>query len=191
MSSIEFFIPISPKTYQTQLTRFTGKGGITRVYADPKVKQYKKDIQASVIEYMAKNKMEMLSRDYILEIDITVIFEKGKNWFPGKVPTGGDSFNYTKALCDALEGVLFEDDKDINCGKIKRIYGDTEGLKIVLYFYPKPVEPRKICCVCEKRITKNYFVVGNGGMYPQAKYIHQDCFEEAQMTKLKEMGFPI
>lgn len=44
-----------------------------------------------------------------------------------------DVFNYEKALMDSMEGIVYEDDRQVKIGKVSREFGEEPRTKVVIY----------------------------------------------------------
>lgn len=94
---MQFDIPLkhNPLPYQNYI-RHTGN----RRYKLPKLKQYQEEISYYAIQTRTENKWKILDKPFKLEILFLI---KGKR--------RGDIDNMAKGVIDALEGILFTDDK--------------------------------------------------------------------------------
>lgn len=133
-----FFIPMTPQPLQR--SRSTASG---RHYTPKESVDAKSRITAYCQEYLAERGItEPLEGE--VYIDIAVFFEKPKCWWEGKrMLSGGDCDNHAKTVCDALQGVLFYNDKNVTSLHVTKSYADKIGYKITGYIYPVAEKPRK------------------------------------------------
>ena len=105
--------------------RFTRQG---RAYTPKNTVDYEKQIKQA---YIAAGGTLMSDTDPIL-ICITACFKKAKT---NKMPTPTlkpDTDNIAKAVCDALNGVAYKDDKQITCLTVDKVWADDGIEKVVV-----------------------------------------------------------
>lgn len=136
-----FFIPMRPQPLQRSRSCANGH------HYTPQRTRDAKDRISEFVSYDLQKDGVTKPIEGFWDLDITVYFEKPKNWFPGKFPSsGGDWDNHGKTICDALNGVLWEDDRWIREGTVKKEYGDSIGYEIKAKVHPitqKPVKKRQ------------------------------------------------
>lgn len=77
---------------------------------------------------------------------VTALIDKPKDWWEGKEPGRGDVDNYAKLVTDALNKIVFKDDRQIVELTTAKAYSDTPGVRVHVALYadvPKPKRPRK------------------------------------------------
>lgn len=100
MSQIAFTIPLDP----IPLARPKFSHG--RAYLPPRSRSYRQAVQALVRTLLTRNKISFLTG----ELFCCVKFFRR---FKPSAPNFGDIDNHVKAILDALQGLLFDDDRQI------------------------------------------------------------------------------
>jgi Holliday junction resolvase RusA-like endonuclease len=137
----ELFMPDVPKVLQKDRLQINFKTG--RTYKNQNVINL-----MAQINYAMRKDLDEKGIDYPQEntfyVSHVIIYKpKPQNWWPGKVCTQGDTYNFTKNLFDAMEGLLFTDDKLISDSRVERKYGDHPGYYIKIKCYKIPEKPKK------------------------------------------------
>ena len=120
---LEFAISIKPQGKPRHRTRVVmiGRKPVAMQYADPKGVKFEKAIRDAV---MSQYDGEPL--DGPLCLNLLLVFKKPKSSklvYPEVKP---DASNVLKAIEDALNGVLWHDDKQICSETIQKLYGDRD-----------------------------------------------------------------
>lgn len=135
---MKFFVPMKPQPLQRTRSTKTGFH-----YTPQKSRDAKAQIAYFGAEYMRKQGFEEPIEGYF-DVKIWVYLAKPKNWFENKLPfTGGDWDNHGKTVSDALNGVIWLDDRYIRMGTVIKDYGDAPGYTIKITAFPLPEKPRK------------------------------------------------
>ena len=103
--------------------RFTRQG---RAYTPEKTVDYENQIRQAYINAGG----ELISDSAPILICITACFKKAKS---NKMPSPTlkpDADNIAKAVCDALNGIAYKDDKQITCLTAKKVWTD-DGIERV------------------------------------------------------------
>lgn len=103
--------------------RFTRQG---RAYTPKNTVDYEKQIKQAYISAGG----EMISDTAPILIRITACFKKAKSnkmQFPTLKP---DTDNIAKAVCDALNGIAYKDDKQITCLTVDKVWAE-DGIERV------------------------------------------------------------
>lgn len=134
----DFFVPMRPQPLQRARTL---KNGFS--YTPKESRDAKAYIRHEAIEYLKSKGIEE-PMEGIVKIRIDAYFEKPKCWYEGKPVTGGGDWdNLGKTVSDALNAVLYKDDRQIQQGAIFKHYGDRIGFEVAGVIEPIPEKPRK------------------------------------------------
>lgn len=117
--------------------RFTRTG---HVYTPARTREYEDLIAARALEAMEGR--QPIPRDVPLRVTIVAVFGVPVSW-PKKKRLAAlqgvlrhtrkpDYDNVGKAVCDALNGIVFEDDCQIVSGEVEKVYGPEPMLKIFI-----------------------------------------------------------
>lgn len=115
--------------------RFTNKGGFVSTYTPKSTQQYEETIKEAYTEGNHKN-----FKDMPIKMWITAMYKPPKSLSKKKqqellgtyMTKKPDSDNIAKIVCDALNGVAYNDDKQIALLIIMKIYGEEDKLEIEL-----------------------------------------------------------
>lgn len=117
--------------------RFSTRGGFVKTYTPEKTASYENFVKVC---YLNKYKGQKLDGEIIAEIiayfSIPKSFSKKKRvqaieWkiMPTKKP---DTDNIAKTILDSLNGIAFEDDKQVVALLVKKIYGEEAKVVVTL-----------------------------------------------------------
>ncbi len=118
--------------------RFTSRGGFARAYTDKKTRDYEKTVAEYAI--LAMEGQPPLSG--ALRVELRAYFPIPKSWTKAKkiAAANGDIHHLTKPdadnilkVLDALNGVAFEDDKQICDARIIKDYSNDPRLEIQIW----------------------------------------------------------
>lgn len=101
--------------------RFTSQG---RAYTPQKTVDYETQIRQAYVAAGGAIIGAMISNTAPIQIKITAYFKKAKTNkmdFPTLKP---DADNIAKAVCDALNGIAYKDDKQITCLTVNKVWAD-------------------------------------------------------------------
>jgi len=134
----DFFVPMRPQPLQRVRVC---KNGFS--YTPKESKDAKAYIRHEAIEYLRAEGIEEPMEGNV-SIWIKIYCEKPKCWYEGKPVTGGGDWdNHAKTVCDALNKVLYKDDRQIQRGAVIKRYDDRIGYRIYGVINPIPEKPRK------------------------------------------------
>ncbi len=117
--------------------RFSTRGGFVKTYTPEKTASYENFVKLC---YLNKYKGKKLDGEIIAEIiayfSIPNIFSKKKRSeaIEGKImPTKKpDTDNIAKTILDSLNGIAFEDDKQVVALLVKKLYGEEAKVVVTL-----------------------------------------------------------
>ena len=117
--------------------RFSTRGGFVKTYTPEKTASYENFVKLC---YLNKYKGQKLDGEIIAEIiayfPIPKSFSKKKRLeaIEGKIrPTKKpDTDNIAKTILDSLNGIAFEDDKQVVALLVKKLYGEEAKVAVVL-----------------------------------------------------------
>ena len=117
--------------------RFSTRGGFVKTYTPEKTASYENFVKVC---YLNKYKGQKLDGEIIAEIiayfPIPKSFSKKKRTeaIEGKImPTKKpDTDNIAKTILDSLNGIAFEDDKQVVALLVKKLYGEDAKVVVVL-----------------------------------------------------------
>lgn len=117
--------------------RFSTRGGFVKTYTPEKTASYENFVKVC---YLNKYKGQKLDGDIIAEItayfSIPKSFSKKKRSeaIEGKIkPTKKpDTDNIAKTILDSLNGIAFEDDKQVVALLVKKLYGEEAKVVVTL-----------------------------------------------------------
>ena len=117
--------------------RFSTRGGFVKTYTPEKTASYENFVKVC---YLNKYKGQKLDGEIIAEItayfSIPKSFSKKKRSeaIEGKImPTKKpDTDNIAKTILDSLNGIAFEDDKQVVALLVKKLYGEEPKVVVVL-----------------------------------------------------------
>lgn len=132
---MEIVVEVEPKGKGRP--RFTRTG---HAYTPARTRDYEKLIAARALEAMQGR--QPIPRDVPLRVTIVAVFGVPVSW-PKKKRLAAlqgvlrhtrkpDYDNVGKAVCDALNGIVFEDDCQIVSGEVEKVYGPEPMLKIFI-----------------------------------------------------------
>lgn len=132
---MEIVVEVEPKGKGRP--RFTRTG---HAYTPARTRDYEELIAARAIEAMEGR--QPIPRDVPLRVTIVAVFGVPVSW-PKKKRLAAlqgvlrhtrkpDYDNVGKAVCDALNGIVFEDDCQIVSGEVEKVYGPEPMLKIFI-----------------------------------------------------------
>ena len=107
--------------------RFTRQG---RAYTPTNTVDYETQIRQAYIAAGGAIIGAMISNTAPIQIKITAYFKKAKTNkmdFPTLKP---DADNIAKAVCDAINGIAYRDDKQITCLTVKKVWAE-DGIERV------------------------------------------------------------
>lgn len=142
MSMVYFFVP--GKVQGKARPRFSSRSGT--VYTPSKTKSYERQIKE------AYEVQEGLCRKGRVMVVIEAVFPIPKSWtrakkaeaIAGKLPPGKpDIDNILKVVLDGLNGIAYEDDKQVVLTQCKKVYADTTrpaGLYVHVIHMDSPYE---------------------------------------------------
>lgn len=137
MTEISFFVPSAPVAQPRQ--RHAVIGGQVRNYTtkDHPVHQFKRDIQTE-----AYNAYEGKPLDGPIRLELTFLLPRPKSivWKKKLMPrlwarVKPDFDNLAKAVCDALNGILWADDSQVVDASVKKMYaagGEEPGVYVLV-----------------------------------------------------------
>ncbi len=136
--TMEFFVPgeAKPKA-RPRFAKATG-----HAYTPKRTQDEEAVIRATAMRWMQRNGMSQ-PWDGPLTAEVTALIDKPKDWWEGKEPGRGDVDNYAKLVTDALNKVVFKDDRQIVELVARKGYSDTPGIRVRLDLYPGCEKPRK------------------------------------------------
>lgn len=135
----EIFIPM--KTKACERSRSTKSG----FHYTPKETRSAKAIISHYVSEFLQSKGLPIAGIGCFQVEIIAYRSKPKTFFEGqKCISGGDWDNHGKTIGDALNGVVWQDDRMIVDGRCKREYGDEIGYFLRVKGYPMPEKPKKI-----------------------------------------------
>lgn len=132
---MEIVVEVEPKGKGRP--RFTRTG---HAYTPASTREYEDLIAARALEAMEGR--QPIPRDVPLRVTIVAVFGVPVSW-PKKKRLAAlqgvlrhtrkpDYDNVGKAVCDALNGIVFEDDCQIVSGEVEKVYGPEPMLKIFI-----------------------------------------------------------
>lgn len=132
---MEIVVEVEPKGKGRP--RFTRTG---HAYTPASTREYEDLIAARALEAMEGR--QPIPRDVPLRVTIVAVFGVPVSW-PKKKRLAAlqgvlrhtrkpDYDNVVKAVCDALNGIVFEDDCQIVSGEVEKVYGPEPMLKIFI-----------------------------------------------------------
>lgn len=125
--SLTFFVPGPPQNWQRT------NHGQGRIFTDWKSREYRKHIQACARVALVGR---FFPRDcrYSLALEVT---------YPDRLRRDVD--NLVKQISDALNGIVYEDDSQVDVLHVKRLWDHSQpGVRVVLFVLPDPPPlPRK------------------------------------------------
>lgn len=141
MGKLELELEIEPLAVQSARFYRAGKG--IRSYQPEKITGWKKSVRTMAIYQLPAN-FKMFTRDVPLRLDVELLFAPLKSMrnaelagiSAGKIvykTSRGDLDNYSKALFDALNKIIWEDDSQIVDYHVVKRYSTTPGIKISLF----------------------------------------------------------
>lgn len=135
---MEFFVPgeVKPKG-RPRFAKSTGHAYTPKRTADEEAV-----IRATALKWMQRNGMEQ-PWGGPCTAEITALIDKPKDWWEGKEPGRGDVDNYAKIVTDALNKVVFSDDRQIVELTVRKGYSSTPGMRVRFEFYPAVEKPKK------------------------------------------------
>lgn len=118
--------------------RFARRGNFVTTYDTPKIKTYKKHIEISVRNEMASKKIRMTERPLIINLTFTFAPPKSYPKYKVKEIMSGkmkytknvDVDNLAKAVMDAINGVAYQDDRQVIELGVKKQYGEKDAIHI-------------------------------------------------------------
>ena len=126
MMDFSIFIPVTPQPWRRTL------GSGRRRYTDPKSRAYKEEIAAVVkrplVGSSAPFDCSIELSEMIFCMPIPKSWSKKKKANPPPHTSTPDLDNLTKAIGDALNGVLWKDDAQINVINSKKQYAENPGI---------------------------------------------------------------
>ena len=120
---LEFAIPIKPQGKARHRTRVVmiRKKPVPMQYSDPKGVKYEKAIRDAVISQYDGEPLEGP-----LSVNIAAIFKRQKTVDRNRHTVKPDADNVAKAILDSLNQVLWNDDSQIVCLTVQKLYGDRD-----------------------------------------------------------------
>ena len=120
--------------------RFTRIGGFVRAYDPKKSKDYKKQIATAAVAAMAESKTTITGKPLSAEIYIFVGIPKSKSKKFKAAAADGDVLptvrpdvdNLAKIVLDALNGIVYEDDKQVITLFINKKYSEYPRIEVKL-----------------------------------------------------------
>lgn len=115
--------------------RTTVRNGFAQIYTDPKTAKYETQLRYAAAQEMAGRRPTALP----VALSMTVGFAVPTAWSKKKCaaallghvrPCVKPDFDNTLKLIDALNGIVFVDDKQVVDARVKKIYTETPGLTI-------------------------------------------------------------
>ena len=139
MDQITFVVPGEPQGQGRP--RFSTRGGYARAYDTDRSRDYKVRIKTAAIDQMLRQgDIEPMTGPLLISIMATEGVGKSKtkafrvaalcgNVRPTKKP---DIDNIVKAVMDALNGTVYEDDRQVVSLQAWKVYGENPGLEITV-----------------------------------------------------------
>lgn len=132
---MEIVVEVEPKGKGRP--RFTRTG---HAYTPARTRDYEELIAARALEAMKGR--QLIPRDVPLRVTIVAVFSVPVSW-PKKKRLAAlqgvlrhtrkpDYDNVGKAVCDALNGIVFEDDCQIVSGEVEKVYGPEPMVRIFI-----------------------------------------------------------
>lgn len=120
--------------------RFARRGNFVTTYDTPKIKTYKKHIEIVVRNEMASKNIRATERPLIINLIFTFAPPKSypkykvKEVMSGKIKytKNVDVDNLAKAVMDAINGVAYQDDRQVIELGVKKQYGEKDTVKIII-----------------------------------------------------------
>lgn len=145
MPELSFFVEV-PKIVGKARPRFNGKTG--RVYTPKATADAERLISREAFEAFANEGLDTIPKGVPVRLDVRALFRCPKAWTRAKhrALEAGDFFpclktpdgdNVLKLVCDALNGVAFEDDKQVYKASVLKKYTPREkpeGLLISIFW---------------------------------------------------------
>ena len=124
---LEFAIPIKPQGKARHRTRIVmiGKKPVAMQYAEQKAKAYEQAIRDAVIAQYRGDPL-----DGPLIVSIYAWFRKPKSSKLTHPTVKPDADNIAKAVLDALNGILWFDDKQVCQLSIHKVYADRDAIEL-------------------------------------------------------------
>lgn len=132
---MEIVVEVEPKGKGRP--RFTRTG---HAYTPARTREYEELIAARALEAMQGR--QPIPKDVPLRVTIVAVFGVPVSWTKKKRLAAlqgvlrhtrkPDYDNVGKAVCDALNGIVFEDDCQIVSGEVEKVYGPEPMLKIFI-----------------------------------------------------------
>ena len=118
--------------------RFARRGNFVTTYDTPKIKTYKKHIEIAVRNEMVSKGVRMSQEPLIITLDFTFAPPKSypkykvKEIMSGKIKftKNVDVDNLAKAIMDAINGVAYEDDRQVIELNVRKQYGEKDAIHI-------------------------------------------------------------
>lgn len=123
---LEFAIPIKPQGKERH--RSAIRGGKIRTYHTVKATAYERAIREHV-----KSKYSGGPLEGPLIVHVMAIFQRPKTVDRKQHTIKPDADNISKAVCDALNKVLWNDDAQIVYLTIRKLYGDADLINLEVY----------------------------------------------------------
>ena len=105
--------------------RFSGKGGFVRTYTPKTTKEYEELIKES---YLKENSIS--NYEGAISIKVIAYFKRRKYDKKQRVATyvlkKPDGDNIVKVVLDALNGIAYNDDKQVSIIELEKLYTDSE-----------------------------------------------------------------
>ena len=117
--------------------RFSTRGGFVKTYTPEKTASYENFVKLCYLNKYKGQKLDgEISADIIAYFSIPKSFSKKKRYqaIEGKIkPTKKpDTDNIAKTILDSLNGIAFEDDKQVVALLVKKLYGEEAKVVVTL-----------------------------------------------------------
>ena len=125
--SLEFTIPIKPQGKARHRTRVVmiGRKPVAMQYNDPKARAYEQAIRDAVIAQYRGDPL-----DGPLIVSVYAWLKKPKSSKLGYPTVKPDADNIAKAVLDALNGILWHDDKQVCQLAVHKVYADRDMIEL-------------------------------------------------------------
>ena len=128
MQEITFEVPGEPKGKGRP--RFARRGKFVHTYTPESTRNYEDLIKLCFMK--VAHRWQKVMRPLSVQMSIEAVFVKAKSCKRNDHTTKPDADNLGKCAADALNGIAFDDDSQVNVLKITKAYGPAAKLVITL-----------------------------------------------------------
>ena len=127
---------------QKQRPRFSHRGGKTRTYTPKQTKDFEAKLKSLAMQDLPEN-WKPLKGDVKLtirlkfEVPVSWSKEKKEKALNGEIKPNkknGDIDNLAKSVLDSLNGVIYEDDHQVNELEISKFYSETNEIAVHIFY---------------------------------------------------------